>query len=133
MIIDECKIIQIPKVFDKRGNLSFIEENKHIPFEIKRIYYLYDVPGDSVRAGHAHKNLHQFMIAISGSFEITLDDGVNKKTLNLKKPYEGIYIPPMIWRDLDNFSSGSVCLVLASDYFDESDYYRNYNEFIANI
>ena len=133
MRIDECKIIQIPKVFDKRGNLSFIEENKHIPFEIKRIYYLYDVPGDSVRAGHAHKNLHQFMIAISGSFEITLDDGVNKKTLNLKKPYEGIYIPPMIWRDLDNFSSGSVCLVLASDYFDESDYYRNYNEFIANI
>ena len=133
MRIDECKIIQIPKVSDKRGNLSFIEENKHIPFEIKRIYYLYDVPGDSIRAGHAHKNLHQFMIAISGSFEITLDDGVNKKTLNLKKPYEGIYIPPMIWRDLDNFSSGSVCLVLASDYFDESDYYRNYNEFIANI
>jgi len=133
MSIDTCKIIQIPQISDRRGNLSFIEENKHIPFEIKRIYYLYDVPGDSVRAGHAHKNLHQFMIAISGSFDITLDDGVNKKTINLRRPYEGLYIPPMMWRDLDNFSSGSVCLVLASDYFDESDYYRNYNEFIANI
>ena len=133
MSIDTCKIIQIPRISDRRGNLSFIEENKHIPFEIKRIYYLYDVPGDSVRAGHAHKNLHQFMIAISGSFDITLDDGVNKKTINLRRPYEGLYIPPMMWRDLDNFSSGSVCLVLASDYFDESDYYRNYNEFIANI
>ena len=133
MSIDTCKIIQIPKISDKRGNLSFIEENKHIPFEIKRIYYLYDVPGDSVRAGHAHKNLHQLMIAISGSFDITLDDGVNKKTINLRKPYEGLYIPPMMWRDLDNFSSGSVCLVLASDYFDESEYYRNYNEFITNI
>lgn len=133
MSIDTCKIIQIPKITDRRGNLSFIEENKHIPFEIKRVYYLYDVPGDSFRAGHAHKNLHQLVIAISGSFDITLDDGVNKKTINLRRPYEGLYIPPMMWRDLDNFSSGSVCLVLASDYFDESDYYRNYNEFIANI
>ena len=133
MSVGDCKIIKIPKISDVRGNLSFIEENRHVPFNIKRIYYLYDIPGDSVRAGHAHKNLHQLMIAISGSFDITLDDGFNKKTLNLKRSYEGLYIPPMTWRDLNNFSSGSVCLVLASDYFDESDYYRNYSEFIANI
>jgi hypothetical protein len=131
--IDACKIIKITKISDRRGNLSFIEGKKHIPFEIKRIYYIYDIPGDSARAGHAHKNLHQLMIAISGSFDITLDDGVNKKTICLRKPYEGLYIPPMTWRDLTNFSSGSVCLVLASDYFDESDYYRDYHEFIANI
>ncbi len=133
MSIDACKIIKITKISDRRGNLSFIEGKKHIPFEIKRIYYIYDIPGDSARAGHAHKNLHQLMIAISGSFDITLDDGVNKKTICLRKPYEGLYIPPMTWRDLTNFSSGSVCLVLASDYFDESDYYRDYHEFIANI
>jgi dTDP-4-dehydrorhamnose 3,5-epimerase-like enzyme len=133
MNINLCKLIQLPKISDNRGNLSYIETNKHIPFEIKRIYYLYDIPGNSVRAGHAHKNLHQFMIAVSGSFDITLDDGINKKTICLRKSYEGLYIPPMMWRDLTNFSSGSVCLVLASDYFDESDYYRDYNEFIKNI
>ena len=133
MNIVACKLIQIQKKSVSRGNLSFVEANKHIPFEIKRIYYLYDIPANSVRAGHAHKNLHQLMIALSGSFDITLDDGVNKKTICLRKPYEGLYIPPMTWRDLTNFSSGSVCLVLASDYFDESDYYRDYDEFIASI
>jgi dTDP-4-dehydrorhamnose 3,5-epimerase-like enzyme len=133
MRVDDCKIIKIPKIFNVRGNLSFIEANKHIPFEIKRIYYLYDIPAESVRGGHAHKNLHQLMIAVSGSFDITLDDGVKKKTISLTRSYEGLYISPMIWRDLNNFSSGCICLVLASDYFDESDYYRDYKEFIANI
>jgi hypothetical protein len=106
---------------------------RHIPFSMKRIYYLYDVPGGSERAAHAHKNLHQIMIAMSGSFDIHLDDGRDKKTFHLSLPYQGLYLCPMIWRTLDNFSSGSVCVVLASEFYDEEDYYRKYEDFIDNI
>lgn len=129
MNLSKCKIIDLPKISDKRGNLTFIEENKHIPFEIKRVYYLYDVPGGESRAGHAHKRLEQFMIAASGSFDVVLDDGFETKRFQLNRSYYGLYIPPMLWRELDNFSSGSVCLVLASELYDEEDYIRDYETF----
>jgi dTDP-4-dehydrorhamnose 3,5-epimerase-like enzyme len=125
----QCRLINLPKINDPRGNLTFIENSKHIPFEIKRVYYLYDVPGGSMRAGHAHKTLHQFLIAMSGSFDVTVDDGQQKMKFHLNRSYCGLYIPPMIWREIDNFSSGSVCLALASDLFDEADSYRQYPEF----
>ncbi len=131
--IDLCKIIQLPKIHDRRGNLTFIEGNKHIPFEIKRVYYLYDVPGGESRGGHAHKKLQQFIIAASGSFDVILDDGFTKKRVHLNRSYYGLYIPTMIWRELDNFSTGAVCLVLASEYYDESDYIRDYEEFINAV
>jgi len=130
MPLDECRIIELPKILDRRGNLTFIEAERHVPFEIKRVYYLYDVPGGAARAAHAHKSLHQLMIAMSGSFDVTLDDGKNKRIFHLNRSYYGIYIPPMMWRDLDNFSSGAVCLVLASDYYHENDYIRNYEDFL---
>ncbi|NHC08157.1 sugar 3,4-ketoisomerase [Azonexus fungiphilus] len=132
MSIHDSKLIELPRITDHRGNLTFIENSRHIPFDIKRVYYLYDVPGGAARAAHGHKALHQLMIAMSGSFDITLDDGFEKKKYHLNRSYYGVYIPPMIWRDLDNFSSGAVCMVLASDYFDESDYYRNYGDFIMS-
>jgi hypothetical protein len=122
-----CKIIDLPKIEDPRGNLTFIEENNHIPFEIKRVYYLYDVPGGETRGGHAHKKLHQFIIAANGSFDVILDNGDKKKRFHLNRSYYGLYIKNMIWRELDNFSSGSVCLVLASDFYDEDDYIRDYS------
>jgi dTDP-4-dehydrorhamnose 3,5-epimerase-like enzyme len=122
-------IIQLPKVEDARGNLTFIEENRHIPFEIKRVYYLYDVPGGETRGGHAHKQLQQFIIAASGSFDVVLDDGSSRERYHLNRSYYGLYIPPMTWREIDNFSSGSVCLVLASEYFSEPDYIRDYDVF----
>ena len=127
--VTPCKIIELQKITDRRGNLTFIEENRHIPFEIKRVYYLYDVPGGEARGGHAHKHLQQFMIAASGSFDVIVDDGVNRERFHLNRSYYGLYIPPMIWRELNNFSSGSVCLVLASSYYDEEDYIRDYETF----
>lgn len=130
MPISDVKIIELPRINDHRGNLTFIESGRHIPFEIKRTYYLYDVPGGATRAGHGHKALHQLMIAMSGSFDITLDDGFEKKVISLNRSYNGLYIPPMMWRDLDNFSSGAVCMVLASAYYDEGDYFRNYDDFL---
>lgn len=130
MSLDDCKIIELPIIHDPRGNLTFIENSKHIPFDISRVYYLYDVPGGSERGGHAHKDLHQFVVAMSGSFDIRLDDGHKQRTYHLNRSYYGLYICPMIWREIDNFSSGSVCMVLASDLFYESDYYRDYNEFL---
>ena len=130
MILDKCEIIEIPRFSDERGNLSFIESRKHIPFDIKRIYYLYDVPGGFERGAHAHKDLEQLIIAMSGSFDVILDDGQEKKTFHLSRSYYGLYVCPMIWRELVNFSSGAVCLVLASDFYDESDYYRNYEEYL---
>jgi len=133
MSISKCKIINFPIIHDPRGNLTFIENSRHIPFDIKRIYYLYDVPGGAERAGHAHKNLHQIIIAMSGSFDILLDDGYEKKRFHLNRSYYGLYIPPMIWRVIDNFSSGSVCLVLASDFYSEDDYYRNYDDFLKAV
>ncbi|MBD9367897.1 FdtA/QdtA family cupin domain-containing protein [Xanthomonas sp. XNM01] len=129
MSLQHCKIIDLPKVEDPRGNLTFIEADRHIPFDIRRVYYLYDVPGGSHRGGHAHKDLHQLLIAMSGSFDITLDDGRTKFKYHMNRSYYGLYIPPMIWREIDNFSSGSVCMVLASEHYLESDYYRDYNEF----
>lgn len=130
MTIDRCEIIQLPKIQDPRGNLTFIEGSSHIPFDILRVYYLYDVPGGSERGGHAHKELHQFIIAMSGSFDIVLDDGKNKKRIHLCRSYYGLYVPPMIWREIDNFSTSSVCMVLASNRYEESDYYRDYAEFL---
>ncbi|MEM3730868.1 MAG: FdtA/QdtA family cupin domain-containing protein [Candidatus Bathyarchaeia archaeon] len=127
--LSKCKIIYLPKVSDTRGNLTFIEENKHIPFEIKRVYYIYDVPGGESRGGHAHRRLQQFMIAASGSFDVILDDGFKRKKFHLNRAYYGLYIPPMIWRELNNFSSGAVCLVLASDLYDADDYIRDYETF----
>tara|TARA_R110001592_G_scaffold192648_6_gene439467 strand:- start:27 stop:434 length:408 start_codon:yes stop_codon:yes gene_type:complete len=129
--IDNCRIIDLPKISDPRGNLTFIEGNRHVPFDIKRVYHLYDVPGGAERGGHAHKDLHQLIIAMSGSFDVLLDDGIKKKRVHLARSYYGLYVCPMIWRELDNFSSGSVCMVLASNYYDESDYFRDYSEFTA--
>lgn len=114
---------------DTRGNLTFIEGDQHIPFDIKRVYYLYDVPGGESRGGHAHKDLHQLIIAASGSFDVILDNGSKKKRFQLNRSYYGLYIPPMIWRELNNFSSGSVCLVLVSLPYSADDYIRDYNEF----
>jgi dTDP-4-dehydrorhamnose 3,5-epimerase-like enzyme len=130
MSLDDCRLVELPKIGDPRGNLTYIEGTRHVPFEIKRVYHLYDVPGGATRAGHGHKTLQQLMIAMSGSFDVELDDGQSKKKYHLDRSYYGLYIPPMIWRDIDNFSSGSVCMVLASDYFLESDYYRDYDEFL---
>lgn len=126
----ECKIINIPKIADARGNLSFIESYRHVPFEIQRVFYLYDVPGGETRAGHALKTCEQFLIAVSGSFVVVIDDGFTRHEYLLNQAYEGLLIPPLYWRELKNFSSGSVCLVLASQPYDESNYIREYDEFI---
>jgi len=126
-----CRLIDLPKVTDPRGNLTFIEGGRHIPFDIQRVYYLYDVPGGAERGGHAHKELRQLIIAISGSFDVVLDDGREKKRVHLDRSYHGLYVCPMIWRELDNFSSGSVCMVLASNRYDEADYYRSYDDYLA--
>jgi len=128
--ISDCQIVKFPKVHDQRGNLTFVEANRHIPFEIQRVYYLYDVPGGAERGGHAHKELQQLIIAMSGSFDVVLDDGLVKQRFHLNRSYYGLYVPTMIWRELDNFSSGSVCMVLASNYYSEDDYYRDYNQFV---
>jgi hypothetical protein len=130
MSLSDCKLFDLPKITDQRGNLTFIESGVHIPFDIQRVYYLYDVPGGSERGGHAHKKLHQFIIAMSGSFDVVLDDGKEKKRIHLNRSYNGLYMCPMTWRELDNFSSGSVCMVLASRHFDESDYIRDYQQFM---
>lgn len=133
MTIENCKIIELPKISDPRGNLTFVEGGRHIPFDIQRVYYLYDVPGGAERGGHAHKALHQLIIAMSGSFDIHLDDGREKKTIHMNRSYYGLYVCPMMWREIDNFSSGAVCMVLASNYFDEDDYYRDYSKFISDV
>jgi dTDP-4-dehydrorhamnose 3,5-epimerase-like enzyme len=130
MSLSKCSVWELPRINDPRGNLTFIEQQRHIPFDIKRVYYLYDVPQGAERGGHAHKALQQLIIAMSGSFDIHLDDGFEKRTVHLNRSYSGLYVCPMIWREIDNFSSGAVCMVLASDYYDEADYYRGYNSFI---
>ncbi len=129
MSLEECRLIDFPKITDPRGNLTFVEGGQHIPFDIRRVYYLYDVPGGAERGGHAHKALRQVMIAMSGSFDVVLDDGREKRRIHLNRSYYGLYIPTMIWREIDNFSSGSVCMVLASHHYDEADYYRDYDSF----
>lgn len=130
MNINLCQMVDLPKIHDPRGNLTFIESNEQIPFAIQRVYYLYDVPGGSERGGHAHKELHQLIIAMSGSFDVVLDDGASKKRVHMNRSYNGLYVCPMIWRELDNFSSGAVCMVLASNKYSESDYYREYAQFL---
>lgn len=133
MSIDNCRLIELPKIKDSRGNLSYIEGGVHIPFQVSRVYYLYDIPGGADRGSHAHKNLQQLIIAVTGSFDVHLDDGRHKKVINLNRSHMGLYMGPMIWRYLDNFSSGAVCMVLASERFDEDDYIREYPEFIKSI
>jgi hypothetical protein len=133
MSLENCQLVNFPKITDPRGNLTFIEGAKHVPFSIRRVYYLYDVPGGAERGGHAHKEMHQLIIAMSGSFDVILDDGSEKKRFHLNRSYYGLYVCPMIWRELDNFSSGSVCLVLASNLYDEGDYYRNYDAYLEAL
>ncbi len=128
--IMKAKIINIPKIEDPRGNLSVIEKEV-VPFEIKRVYYLYDVPAGAERGGHAHKKLQQFLVALAGSFDVVLNDGKNEQTITLNKPFEGLLITNGIWRELKNFSSGAVCLVVASGVFEEDDYIRDFEEFLA--
>lgn len=130
MKVADAKIIDIPKIEDRRGNLSVVEEFKNVPFHIARAYWLYDVPAGAKRGGHAHKRLKQLLIALSGSFTVTLDDGYEKRKILLNRPYQGLFIETGIWRTIDDFSSGAVCLVLASELYDESDYIYDYEEFL---
>lgn len=131
--LDQCKLIDLPKVHDPRGNLTFIEGGQHAPFPIERVYYLYDVPGGEVRGGHAHKELQQLIIAVNGSFDVVIDDGCERQRFHLNRSYFGLYLPKLIWRELDNFSSGSVCLVLASAHYAENEYIRDYREFCRTV
>jgi dTDP-4-dehydrorhamnose 3,5-epimerase-like enzyme len=131
MALADCRIIDLPKVSDPRGNLTFIEGGRHIPFAIKRVYYLYDVPGGAERGAHGHRKLQQLITAISGSFDVILDDGFEKKTFHMNRSYYGLYVSPMIWRDITNVSSGAVLMVLASEFYDPADYFRDYEEFLA--
>ncbi|QNB10656.1 WxcM-like domain-containing protein [Paraburkholderia bannensis] len=133
MPISDCKIINFPKITDPRGNLTFLEGNRHVPFDIKRIFYLYDIPTGESRGAHAHKELHQLLICLSGSFDVALDDGTEQKTVHLNRPWQGLHIPPMIWAAELNFDPGSVCLVLASMAFNESDYFREYEDYLRAV
>ena len=125
----DCKLIELPKNYRDKGNITAVNSLIEIPFNVNRIYYLYDIPGGESRGGHAHKELQQVIIAASGSFDLIVDDGKNKKTFSLNRPNIGVLMPKGLWRELDNFSSGSICLVLASDIYDENDYIRNYEDF----
>lgn len=127
--MEHAKIINLPKILDARGNLSFIEEDRHIPFSIKRSYWIYDVPGGEKRGGHAYKENQEFMVALSGSFDVVLDDGTNRKVFHLNRSYYGLYIPKGIWRQMENFSTNSLALVLASIPYSPSDYIYDYNIF----
>lgn len=130
MTINDVKLIELPKFADPRGNLSFVEQNNQIPFEIKRTYWIYDVPGGESRGGHAYKETNEFIIAISGSFDVTVDDGKKKRTFTLNRSYYGLYIPSGLWRTLDNFSTNSLALEFANTVYDRSDYIENYNQFL---
>ena len=128
-MLNDCRLIDLPRISDPRGNLSFIEGGGHVPFDIKRVYYLYDVPQGADRGSHAHRALHQFFIPMAGVFDVELEDGRARQTFHLDRPDVGLYVCPMMWRRLDNFSAGAVCLVLASERYDERDYIRDYDEF----
>jgi len=127
--VDDCRLIDLPVIHNPQGNLTFIEGQTHVPFDIARVYYLYDVPGGAERGGHAHKDLQQLLVAMSGSFEIVVDDGAKRRGIRLNRSYVGLYMPSMIWRELVDFSSGSVCMVLASKPYEEADYIRDYEDF----
>jgi WxcM-like, C-terminal len=131
--LPECRLIDLPRITDPRGNLTSIEGEGVVPFEIQRVYYLYDVPGGESRGGHAHRKMEQVIIAASGSFEVTLSDGRSESSFFLNRSYVGLYVSSMVWRVLDNFSSGSVCLVIASTHFDESDYFRDWHEYLDGM
>jgi dTDP-4-dehydrorhamnose 3,5-epimerase-like enzyme len=128
--IEHCQLIEIDQIGDRRGHISVIENNKEVPFEVKRVYYLYDVPSGEERGGHAHKELQQLIVAASGSFDIVVDDGDKKETFSLNRPNKGLYFPAGLWREINNFSSGAICLVLASHPYDETDYIREYSDFL---
>lgn len=128
--VHDCRLIDLPKISDQRGNLTFVEAQRHVPFDIHRIYYLYDVPGGTLRGSHAHLELQQLLIAMSGSFDVVLHDGREERRVTLSRSYYGLYVSPMMWRTLDNFSSGAVLLVLASARYDEADYIRNFDDFL---
>lgn len=130
--VDDCRIIQLPRNVQDSGSITVVENNRELPFAVKRVYYLYDVPGGEERGGHSHKQLYEFLVAAGGSFDVLLDDGECTRTVTLNRPSYGLLIVPGIWRVLNNFSSGSVCLVLTSDYYDESDYVRQYDDFKNN-
>lgn len=129
----EAKIIELPKIPDRRGNLTFVEQERHVPFEIRRVYWTYDVPAGEERGGHAHRRIDELLVAVSGSFTVTLDDGRSKTEVVLNRPYQGLHIPAGVWRTLENFASGSVCLVLASEEYDEAEYIRDYDEFLRFV
>ncbi len=129
--IYNCSILQLPKIHNRAGNITTLENNIHLPFDVKRVYYLYDVPAGEERGGHAHRELQQIVVAASGAFDVLLNDGTNKKIVHLDRPFIGLHIVPGIWRELLNFSSGAVCLVLASHKYDEKDYIRDYSNFLA--
>lgn len=131
--LSDCRIIELPKMTDPRGNLTFIEEQKNIPFLLKRIFYIYDVPTGESRGAHAHHKLEQFLICISGSFDVELDDGQKKKKIHLNRPWQGLYVPSLIWAAETNFDPGSVCIVLVSNYYDENDYIRDYDKFLRIV
>lgn len=129
--VEDCKIIDInQKTGDRRGHITVVENHKQVPFKVQRVYYLYDVPSGKDRGGHAHKELQQLIVAASGSFDVVVDDGTNKKTFSLNRPNKGLYFPSGLWREINNFSSGAICLVLASIKYEESDYIRDYNKFL---
>ena len=129
-IVNDCPLVHLPKIHNRAGNITVLENNINIPFEIKRIYYLYDMPGGESRGGHAHKGLHQLIVAVSGSFDVKIDDGKTTRIIHLNRSYFGLYIIPGIWRELLNFSSGAICLVLASAFYNENDYVRDYKSFL---
>ena len=131
MTVDDCTILQLPKIPDVRGNLTYVEGGVHVPFSIRRVYWIYDVPGGEVRGGHAYRTLQEVIIALSGSFDVLVSDGVNRRTIPMNRSYYGLYVPQMMWRQLANFSTNAVCLILASNPFDESDYIRRYDTFVA--
>jgi dTDP-4-dehydrorhamnose 3,5-epimerase-like enzyme len=128
--LEDLALAALPKISDPKGNLTFLESNRHVPFEIRRVYYTYDVPGGETRGGHAHRSCEEFIVAASGSFEVVLDDGRERRSFFLNRSYQGLYAPAMVWRELLNFSSGSVCLVLASEEYREADYVRDYQDFL---
>ncbi|MBN1301177.1 MAG: WxcM-like domain-containing protein [Melioribacteraceae bacterium] len=129
--INDTRIIKLPKIQNPKGNLTPVHNSEEIPFDIRRVYYLYDVPGGETRGGHAHKELEQFIVCPSGSFDVILDDGKERKTIKLNRSYEGLYVPQLIWREIVNFSTGGICLVLASLPYDENEYIRDYDNYIS--